>query len=78
MKKIISLLLVIGLVLSSATLAFANENEISVYVEGQKVSFDVPPQTINDRTMVPIRAVSEALGANVEWEDKTKTVIINQ
>ena len=36
MKKIISLLLVVGLVLSSATLAFANENEISVYVEGQK------------------------------------------
>ena len=33
---------------------------------------------MNDRTMVPIRAVSEALGANVEWEDKTKTVIINQ
>ena len=39
MKKIISLLLVVGLVLSSATLAFANENEISVYVDGQKVQY---------------------------------------
>ena len=75
MKKIISLLLVIGLVLSSATLAFANENEISVYVEGQKVSFDVPPQTINDRTMVPIRAIFEVMGATVNWDNATQTAI---
>lgn len=75
MKKIISLLLVVvGLVLSS-TLAFANENEISVYVEGQKVSFDVPPQTINDRTMVPIRAIFEVMGATVNWDNATQTAI---
>lgn len=75
MKKIISLLLVVGLVLSSATLAFANESEISVYVEGQKVSFDVPPQTINDRTMVPIRAIFEVMGATVNWDNATQTAI---
>lgn len=75
MKKIISLLLAVGLVLSSATLAFANENEISVYVEGQKVSFDVPPQTINDRTMVPIRAIFEVMGATVNWDNATQTAI---
>lgn len=75
MKKIISLLLVVGLVLSSATLTFANENEISVYVEGQKVSFDVPPQTINDRTMVPIRAIFEVMGATVNWDNTTQTAI---
>lgn len=75
MKKIISLLLVVGLVLSSATLTFANENEISVYVEGQKVSFDVPPQTINDRTMVPIRAIFEVMGATVSWDNATQTAI---
>lgn len=75
MKKIISLLLVVGLVLLSATLTFANENEISVYVEGQKVSFDVPPQTINDRTMVPIRAIFEVMGATVNWDNATQTAI---
>ena len=75
MKKIISLLLVVGLVLSSATLTFAKENEISVYVEGQKVSFDVPPQTINDRTMVPIRAIFEVMGATVNWDNATQTAI---
>ena len=75
MKKILSLLLAVGLVLSLATLAFANENEISVYVEGQKVSFDVPPQTINDRTMVPIRAIFEVMGATVNRDNESQTAI---
>lgn len=48
------------------------------YVNNEEKNLDVPARLMNDRTMVPIRAVSEALGANVEWEDKTKTVIINQ
>ena len=47
-------------------LAYAEEN-ISVYVNGEKLNFDVAPQTINDRTMVPMRTVFEALGAEVIW-----------
>ena len=34
----------------------------------------MPPQIINDRTMVPLRAIFEALGASVEWNQETKTV----
>lgn len=34
------------------------------------------PIIVNDRTLIPVRAISEALGATVEWNDKTKTVII--
>lgn len=75
MKKIISLLLVICLFLSSTILVLSNENEIRVYVEGQKVLFDVPPQTINDRTMVPIRAIFEVMGATVNWDNSTQTAI---
>ena len=45
-------------------------------VNGQEVNFDVPATIKNDRTMVPVRFVSEALGANVEWESTTRTVII--
>lgn len=45
-------------------------------VNNQEVTFDVPAIIKNDRTMVPVRFVSEALGANVEWEATTKTVII--
>ena len=38
------------------------------------VTLDVPAQTINDRTMVPLRAIFEALGATVDWEEATQTV----
>lgn len=45
-------------------------------VNGQEVSFDMPAVIKNDRTMVPVRFVSEALGANVVWEELTRTVVI--
>ena len=50
-------------------------NGISVYVSGKKVEFDVQPQLINSRTMVPLRAIFEALGADVEWDSATQTAI---
>lgn len=46
---------------------------IPVYVDGQRVSFDVEPRIINGRTMVPVRAIFEALGAKVEWNNDTRT-----
>jgi N-acetylmuramoyl-L-alanine amidase len=36
---------------------------------------DVPAQIINDRTYVPVRVIFEALGAEVDWDDATKTVL---
>ena len=36
----------------------------------------IQPVIINDRTLIPVRAISEALGADVYWDDKTNTVII--
>ncbi len=59
----------------SALAIFAGAaDKITVVLDGNEVVFDVPPQIINGRTMVPIRAIFEALGAEVEWDDKTKTV----
>ncbi len=46
------------------------------YVNGEEKTLDVPAQLINDKTLVPIRAVSESLGCSADWEDETKTVII--
>lgn len=40
------------------------------------VTLDVSPIILNDRTMVPMRAVSEAFGADVDWNSDTKTVSI--
>jgi len=52
----------------------AASSPILVYVNGQQMTFDVPPQILSGRTMVPLRAIFEALGAEVEWDDSTQTV----
>ncbi|MBR4031032.1 MAG: hypothetical protein IKJ06_06540 [Clostridia bacterium] len=49
--------------------------EISVFIDGKAVNFDVAPVIIDDRTLVPMRAIFEQLGAYVWWEDKIKTAI---
>lgn len=37
-------------------------------VDGKSVTIDAAAQLVNGRTMVPLRFVSEALGAKVEWQ----------
>lgn len=51
-----------------------NKNGITVYVDGGKLGFDVQPRLINNRTMVPMRAIFEALDADVYWAGDTQTV----
>ncbi|TMV51647.1 copper amine oxidase N-terminal domain-containing protein [Paenibacillus mesophilus] len=51
-----------------------NSNE--ALVNGKKVTLDVPAQLINEKTMVPVRFVSEALGADVQWDNYSRSVII--
>lgn len=45
-------------------------------VNGQLVTLDVPAQSVGGRTMVPLRFIGEALGADVEWRAATRTVLI--
>ena len=39
--------------------------QIAAYVNGTELTLDVPPMLENDRTLVPMRAIFEALGAEV-------------
>ncbi len=48
---------------------------IRVRVNGTPVIFDAPPVIVDDRTLVPLRAIFEALGADVTWEETTRTVL---
>ena len=45
-------------------------------VDGKTVSNDVAPKIVNDRTMLPIRFIAEALGAKVDWIEESQTVKI--
>ncbi len=47
---------------------------IEVRIENQYIDFDVKPTLIDGRTMVPLRGIFEALGAEVEWDGETRTV----
>ena len=48
----------------------------SATIDNMNVSLDVPANTLRGRTMVPVRFVSEALGALVSWNERGKTVTI--
>lgn len=76
--KRLSILLLSMLMLLSAVAPVAASNDIRVIVDGIVVNFDVQPQIIDGRTMVPLRAIFEALGATVDWNESTKTITANK
>ena len=45
-------------------------------VNGKEIMLDVPAKIVEGRTLLPLRFVSESLGASVEWNDDLKTVFI--
>ncbi len=58
---------------SSVILTGSPRNIIKVEINHTPLVFDVAPITQNSRTLVPLRGIFEALGAEVTWDDKTKT-----
>lgn len=74
MKKIISFVLAMSMMLS-LMISVRADDEVTVMVDGEKVEFDVLPIIENDRTLVPMRAIFEALGKTISWNDETKTAI---
>ena len=52
--------------------------EIMAALEGKAITFDQPPIIINDRVMVPIRAIFESMGYSVDWDQSSKTATANK
>ncbi|MBO7209290.1 MAG: peptidylprolyl isomerase [Clostridia bacterium] len=86
MKRIISVLLMVVLIVSLSVFNVTADEEISIVVNGEKIITDVPPAKypvysengnyVGDRVMVPIRAISEKLNCDVHWDDTTHGVTI--
>ncbi|MCL2235858.1 MAG: copper amine oxidase N-terminal domain-containing protein [Defluviitaleaceae bacterium] len=53
-----------------------NSHNLEVVGRGM-ITLDVPPQIVNGRTMIPARAVADAIGADVGWLPATRTVTID-
>lgn len=76
--KMFSLAALSFLVVASSTVAFGStQNPIKVYMDNKQLQMDVSPVIESGRTLVPIRAISEAVGADVNWDSATQTVTIS-
>lgn len=53
-------------------------SEILVRINENYVDFDQPPVIVNDRTLVPVRKVLEAMGVVVDWNAETRTVLASR
>ena len=78
MKKIISLVIVFVMLFSLAGVTVAQAAEVTVFVDGKQLAFDQPPVIENGRTLVPVRLIAEKLGADVTWDDATRTATITK
>lgn len=54
-----------------------NIGSSAAFINGEEVRIDVPAQLIDNRTFVPLRFISEALGAQVRWDETTQTAYIS-
>ena len=68
---------------TNTAIATKNDTKIEITIgenklikNGEEIELDVPAKLINDRTLVPVRAVSEGLNAKVDWDGELFRVII--
>ena len=65
MKKLLSVIIIFA---SLFSYGFAQERDISVMLDGNIVNFpDQQPILVNNRVLVPVRGVFEAMGAMVDY-----------
>ena len=72
MKKIITAVtLTVTICFLAVATVIADTDKIHVIIDGAAVNFDVAPQIIDGRTMVPVRGIFEAVGAEIYWDGST-------
>lgn len=62
----------------SSVFALAEEDSLSIYIDGEKLDPSVEPTIMNSRTFVPIRVIAEKWGATVGWNSKLQQVRITK
>lgn len=60
----------------SAEDAAVDASAINLVVSGNAIECDQAPVIVEGRTLIPLRAVAESVGAEIEWLPETKTVHI--
>ncbi|MDQ0874256.1 hypothetical protein QFZ77_002915 [Paenibacillus sp. V4I3] len=52
--------------------------DISIWVKNKQLQIDSPPVNVEGTVLVPLRDISESLGASVEWNQEQKTAIVTK
>lgn len=78
MKKKVAMLMILALMMSLLSFPAMAENNIKLEINGSIVTPSVAPVIENGTTLVPLRIVSENLGATVDWNGETRQVTINK
>ncbi len=75
-KQKISSALILSLCLINGVSAVESLKDIKIEINGKNIVSDVAPFIDNDRTLVPIRVISENLGYSVNWDNQTRKVTV--
>jgi len=74
MKRMFSGIFLVFLLVITSVPTYAAATNIQIKVDGVVIPSEVEPEIRNSRTMVPLRVISENLGANVDWSDTKVTL----
>lgn len=83
MKRIVIIISLAAVLSTGAVFAAASVNGyykgfpiVNVTLNGAKINSDVPGVNFDSRTLLPVRAVAEAMNSVVQWDQKTATARI--
>ncbi|WP_152394081.1 family 10 glycosylhydrolase [Paenibacillus guangzhouensis] len=78
-RTILIALMMLLMIPSWTAFAASQTKEIALFLNDRQVATDVPPYLAprTNVTMVPLRVISESLGATVDWKDRTATIYQN-
>ena len=76
-REILAIVLALSMIFALGAFSAGAANDLTIRVNGRVVTFpDAQPYVNSDsRTMIPVRFVAEALGAEVSWDGKLRCAV---
>lgn len=77
MQKKMIIPLVVAVLLICLVSSVGAHSSIKLFINGQELKSDVSPTIVGGRVLVPIRVITEKLGAFINWNDKERRVDVD-
>lgn len=74
-RKLLVSLVLIGIIATSVAVGAFAATDIKLLINGKQVNADI--QIVDGLSYVPLRVISESLGADVIWDGDSRTITIN-